>query len=170
MNNRNTRYYLLWKRVVGRSDAEGFYLFENGQWHPDEYHVIMDHLYGYDPFEPENSPYRMFNDSVMEEIEEITPEQADRLLGDQLYEYLTGEWRVKFKKAKEEWFRRFIGPDIPASTSYDFNGKRYRIEPKDIGLTNHLYDQAFMLSIQNEIEEDLEKYGATEISSRGLMD
>ena len=57
MNDRNTKYYLLWNTVVGKSDSNGFFLFEDGQWHSDKDHVIMDHLYGYDPFEPENSPY-----------------------------------------------------------------------------------------------------------------
>ena len=36
----------------------------------------MDHLVGYDPHEPADSPYMLGNLSIMEKIEEISYEEA----------------------------------------------------------------------------------------------
>ncbi len=78
---KNTIYYLVYESIVGKKEDERFFLFSNGEWIPDSGNVIMDHLMGYDPSEPEGSPYRIGNLSVMDEIEEITCERAEELTG-----------------------------------------------------------------------------------------
>lgn len=81
-----TIYYLIFGRLVGKADKQGYYLFRDGRWVQDTEFVILDHLFGYDPYEPEGSPYAMYNSSIMEEMEEITADQAamlcDRYLQD----------------------------------------------------------------------------------------
>ena len=46
----------------------------------DEKHRIMDYLEGFDPSEPEDSPYRFGNTSVMMEIDEISEEKAKEIM------------------------------------------------------------------------------------------
>ena len=74
-----TIYYLIYGWLLGKENEQGDFLFKNGRWVPDNEKVIMDHHYGYDPYEPDGSPYKMFNQSIMDEIEEITAEQAAKL-------------------------------------------------------------------------------------------
>jgi hypothetical protein len=38
--------------------------------------VINDHLVGYDPYEPEGSPYGFGSSGILFEMEEITEEEA----------------------------------------------------------------------------------------------
>lgn len=81
--NEKTAYYLIWKHLVGKKEDEMFYLFKNGEWIPDKENVIMDHLMGYDPTEPPGSPYAMYNMSIMDEIEDISYEEAMKKIGEQ---------------------------------------------------------------------------------------
>lgn len=52
------------------------YLHRNGRWEPDAQREIMDHMVGYDPSEPLESPYGFGSSSVMDEIKKITEEEA----------------------------------------------------------------------------------------------
>jgi hypothetical protein len=76
----NTRYYLLWGKQLGKREGTGSmqkdYLFENGKWVPDNNCLIMDHLAGYDPREPICSEERFGNPGILDDIEEITEEEA----------------------------------------------------------------------------------------------
>ena len=74
-------YYLIFDRLVGKKENEGYYLYSDGEWVLDSKNVIMDHLMGYDPSEPAGSPYGIGNLSIMDEIEEITHERAMELIG-----------------------------------------------------------------------------------------
>ena len=38
--------------------------------------MVMDHLVGYDPSEPEDSPYRFGSMSILMEMDEISEEKA----------------------------------------------------------------------------------------------
>ena len=79
MKEKNTTYYLIRNRIIGKreKDSECFdYLYKDGDWVPDKDCVIMDHLFGYDPYEPDDSPYKIGNLSIMEKIEEISCEEA----------------------------------------------------------------------------------------------
>ena len=81
--NEKTKYYLIWEHLAGKEEDKEFYLFRNGEWIPDTENVIMDHLMGYDPSEPPDSFYGIFNQSIMDEIDEITYEEAVKITGEQ---------------------------------------------------------------------------------------
>ncbi len=75
----NVRYYLINDRILGKKE-EGteylYYLFRDGRWIPDVNLEIMKKLVGFDPYEPEGSPYIVGNLSIMMEIEEIPFDKA----------------------------------------------------------------------------------------------
>ena len=77
----NATYYLIWDSVVGKEESGRYYIFKNGQWKPDNESIIMDRLVGYDPSEPPGSPYRFGNGSVLAEMDEISYEEAMKLIG-----------------------------------------------------------------------------------------
>ena len=79
MKEKNTTYYLIRNRIIGKreTNSECFsYLYKDGEWVPDKDCVIIDHLFGYDPHEPDDSPYKIGNLSIMEKIKEISYEEA----------------------------------------------------------------------------------------------
>ena len=73
-------YYLIRETRLGKRDQAGDHLYINGVWKPDGRSVIRDLLIGYDPYEPDDSPYKIGNISIMDEIEEITEEQAVQIM------------------------------------------------------------------------------------------
>ncbi|MCR4740927.1 MAG: hypothetical protein K5886_11805 [Lachnospiraceae bacterium] len=77
----NAAYYLIWDSLVGKQEDCRYYIFRNGQWEPDRESIIMDHLMGYDPSEPPGSPYGFGSGSVMDEMDEISYEEAMKLIG-----------------------------------------------------------------------------------------
>ena len=77
-----TNYYLIRERVVGKKEDGRYYLYREGKWIPDTESVIMDRLMGYDASEPPGSPYAMGNLSIMDEIEDITYEEAMERIGE----------------------------------------------------------------------------------------
>ena len=174
MKEKSTIYYLVWGNVVGRREKkDGHYenfLFKSGRWVEDEGHVIMDHLMGFDPSEPEDSPYRIGNGSVLFEMEEISEGTAVSLINQQILQILKEEWKNKFKAKKEEWDKNPGWPAKLVETWFTLNGENYTITPEDIGLTSDGWDQGFMESIQGEIEKDLESYGATDVYNLGFLD
>ena len=79
------RYYLICGRTVGKRERTGQYrskdwLFRDGEWVPDTGWVISDHLIGYDPSEPPDSPYAIGSTSVLMEIDEIPETEAMDLI------------------------------------------------------------------------------------------
>ena len=82
----STKYYLIYVRIVGKRELYSDYhsdnwLFKDGKWVPDEEFEISDHLIGYDPSEPEDSPYRIGSTSVLLEMDEISEAEAMSLIG-----------------------------------------------------------------------------------------
>ena len=79
-----TTYYLILEKTVGKRESdENYYhdyLFKNGEWVPDTEWAIQDRLVGYDSTEPPGSPYGFGSMSIMDEIEEISEEEARRLI------------------------------------------------------------------------------------------
>ena len=67
-------YYLIRERRLGKAQDDGYFLYNNGEWIPDERNVILDHLMGFDP--SDDSFYGFGNAQIMDEMEEITEEQA----------------------------------------------------------------------------------------------
>ena len=67
-------YYLIRERRLGKATEDGYFLYNNGEWIADERNVILDHLMGFDP--SDDSFYGFGNAQIMDEMEEITEEQA----------------------------------------------------------------------------------------------
>lgn len=80
MKEKNITYYLIRERRLGKKENDRYYLFADGEWTADEKNVIMDRLMGCDPCEPEGSPYRFGNLSIMDQIDEITEEEAMKFI------------------------------------------------------------------------------------------
>lgn len=76
---KNITYYLIRDSRLGKREGNKYYLFRNGKWIEDDKNYIQDHLLGFDPSEPEDSPYRFGGSTVMD-IDEITEEDAKTLI------------------------------------------------------------------------------------------
>lgn len=171
MEDKNTTYYMLLEKTVARSEGfDRLFLFKNGKWIRDEGYVVMDHLMGYDPSEPEDSPYCFGSTSILMEMEEITEEEAVSAINQQIAELLIELWKKKFKKKKEGWDKAPLWPAKLVETTFRLNGIEYTITPEDIGLGKYPFEEGFMESIQKDLERDLELYGATDIHSFGFLD
>ena len=77
----DTKYYLIRERRLGKAQGDGYFLYDNGEWIADERNVIRDHLMGYDP--NDDTPFGFGSLSIMDEIEEITEEEAQRIMNQQ---------------------------------------------------------------------------------------
>ena len=80
MNDKTAKYYLIKGRLLGKEEHGEYFLLKNEVWEQDVNNAILDRLMGYDPSEPSDSPYGMYDTSIMEEIEEITYEEAKAFL------------------------------------------------------------------------------------------
>ena len=67
-------YYLIHEIRLGKKENNQYFLYKDNKWVPDERNVIQDRLMGYDP--GDNTPFGFGSLSVMDEIEEITEEEA----------------------------------------------------------------------------------------------
>ena len=76
-----TRYYLIEDRLLGKNEDGRFFLFIDGIWKHDDDLYIVGKLNGYDSYEPDDSPYGWGSTSVMDEIKEISEEEALEVLG-----------------------------------------------------------------------------------------
>lgn len=174
MEEKKVVYYLIHDRVIAKSERGGEYsreyILRDGKWVDDSDHVIMDHLAGYDPSEPEDSPYRFGNTSVLMEMDEISLEQAIPIINQQILDALKNKWKVEFAAQKEEWDKNPGWPAKLVKTKFTLNGIKYSLFPTDIGLTHDCWDQGFMETIQSDIEKDLKLYGAAEIYNLGFLD
>jgi hypothetical protein len=81
-NMAETKYYLIRERRLGKAQEDGYFLFNNGEWIPDERNVILDHLMGFDP--NDDSFYGFGNALIMDELEEITEADAIRIMNEQV--------------------------------------------------------------------------------------
>ena len=165
-----TTYY--WIRVVrlGKKDENGYFLFEKNQWVKDRKNYILDKLMGYDPCEPDDSPYKMDNLSIMDEVEEITEERAKEIMNRMIIDYLKEKWKKDLVEKKKEWDKKPGWPAKLVETEFTLNGSKYTILPQDLGLTDDCWDQGFMETIQGDLKTDLEANGATEVCNFGFID
>lgn len=84
MAEKKVTYYQIRGLQIGKREDGRDYLLKEGEWVSDEKHVISDHLLGYDPYEPEGSPYAIGNTSIMDEIEVLTADEALPLIERQI--------------------------------------------------------------------------------------
>lgn len=76
-----TMYYLILGNILGKMDNPPYgvpYIFSNGEWTVDNNNEIRDRLIGYDPFD--DSCYGIGNTEIMNEIKEITREEAAEII------------------------------------------------------------------------------------------
>ena len=163
-----TVYYLIRERRLGKKEDDGYFLYKDGEWVPDTRNVILDLLMGYDP--NDDSPYGFGSLSIMDEIEEITEEEAISMIDQQIIDSLIDKWKKELTSKKEEWDKDPGWPAKLVKTQFTLNGNRYTIMPKDLGLTDDCWDQGFMESIQGDLRKDLEEAGATDIYNLGFLD
>ena len=74
--NTTATYYLIDNTHLGKHEDGNYYIYKGASWTPDTKHTITDHLIGYDPTEPEGSPYAIGNTSIMDTIKTISEAQA----------------------------------------------------------------------------------------------
>ena len=165
-----TTYYWIREVRLGKKDENGYFLFEKNQWVKDEKNYILDKLMGYDPCEPDDSPYKMDNLSIMDEVEEITEERAKEIMNQMNIDFLKEKWKKDLVAKKKEWDKAPGWPAKLVETRFTLNGIEYTILPQDLGLTDDCWDQGFMETIQGGLKRDLEEIGATDIYNLGFLD
>ena len=173
MKENEFNYYLIPDRGIV---ARGVFLdnwifdFESRSWVKDTKYIISDALMGYDPGEPEGSPYGIGSTSVMDELKRIDYETAMQIISDTIVQNLINKWKGKYAQAKAEWDKKPGWPAKQVSTSFCLYGKRHVIKPEDFGWDKTSFGEGFMESIQKDLEKDLAEVGAIEISSSGSLD
>ncbi len=171
MSEKKIKYYYVEDlRLLGKSEGDTYYVFIDAEWVPDEWHYIMDRLIGYDPYEDDDSPYKIGNTEVMDEIEEISEKEAKHIEAYAIVEHLVIKWIDDFKEKKEEWDKHPLWPAKRVYTTFYLNGVQFKLIPESLGLTNDCMDQGFMEHVQGDMKKDLEKYGAKLISNHGELD
>jgi hypothetical protein len=78
-------YWINDLKRVGKLEQFRPYLYDrNNGWVQDKEHILMDRLFGYDEYEPKDSPYAMGCSDMMDRIDGITQEEAMKLIGEML--------------------------------------------------------------------------------------
>ena len=73
-------------------------------WVQDRLHIVDDHIIGYDP--GEEPPYRTGNTDIMEEMKEITRDEAIKIINEKNYKFSilrTGPYEEILKNILEEF-------------------------------------------------------------------
>lgn len=69
-------YYIKSLSLFAKGDGlSQNYILKNGEWVIDNDCIVSDRLMGYDPYEDDDSPYKIGNITIMDEIEEISEEE-----------------------------------------------------------------------------------------------
>ncbi|MBR2749984.1 MAG: hypothetical protein IKD90_02480 [Clostridiales bacterium] len=171
MKTTDIKYYLIrGKTLAKREEGYNCFLFNDGKWDWDEKNVLLDRLVGYDPDEPDDSPYKTGSSCVMNEIEELTFEEAMRILNEKTIGFLIRKWKDDLAAVKTEWDEKPGWPAKLVTTSFILNGMKYTLVPEDLGLTDDCWDQGLMEKFQGEICKVLKKYGATSVVNSGFID
>ncbi len=72
-------YYIKDLSLFAKGEGRNYnFIYQNGKWLPDTKNYVSDRIMGYDPDEDEDSPYKIGNSSIMNEIEEITEEEFEK--------------------------------------------------------------------------------------------
>lgn len=77
-------YYLINDlNTIGKEEDFIPYLYDKEKgWVVDNDNILSDRLMGYDETESPDSPYRIGNTDMLSRIDEITEEEANRLIAD----------------------------------------------------------------------------------------
>ena len=145
------------------------YDYDSLEWKKDDKYIISDALMGYDPGEPDGSPYGIGSTSAMDEIEHIDYETAMEIIGDTTVKNLLKKWKSSFAKAKAKWDENPKRTAKKVETVFCLYGSRYSIGPKDLGLKATPEHKGFMHSIQKKMEKELIEIGATDIQHTCIL-
>ena len=80
MNDKIRYYYIEHLGVLGKAQNHLYYVFSDGKWVHDTECLIPDRLYGYDPYESYDSPYKMGYLDKMNERAVISEEEAQYIM------------------------------------------------------------------------------------------
>ncbi|MBO4537272.1 MAG: hypothetical protein J5694_00190 [Erysipelotrichaceae bacterium] len=83
-------YYINDKDLVAKSVGGRHYIYRGTGWRLDRSFIVSDRLNGYDSSEPFGSPYGFGNTDMLDRIDEITKEEAMKIIEEQ-------------RNKKEEW-------------------------------------------------------------------
>ena len=76
-----TRYfYIKDENKYGKRENGADYIFCDGKWITDSEHLISDRLIGYDQYEDDDSPYKIGNTSIIDQIKEISEKEIRKIL------------------------------------------------------------------------------------------
>lgn len=167
---RMTYYLLKDSGLVAKGYSFYHWIYYDFAWHKDTKSIVSNKICGFDSSEQEDSPYAFGSTSVMDEIEQISYEEAADILAEQIISNLLQKWSEKFRKQKEEWDKNPLWPAKLVETSFCLFNTRYTLKPEDLGFDNTPESEGFMESIQKELEKDLAAVGATAIESCGFLD
>ena len=171
METTKLNYYLLKDSgLVAKGFGSTHWIYYDFSWLKDTKSFVYDKLIGYDPSEPEDSPYGIGSTSVMDEIEQISYAEAMDIIAKQIIINLIHKWSEQFREQKKEWDQKPEKPSKHVETSFCIFDTRYTLKPEDLGDAEDPWDEGFVGSIQKELEKDLAAVGATEIESIGLQD
>ena len=96
-----------------------------------------------------------------EDVEEIC---------DQFVDHLLEVWSECFAEEKAEWDKNPGWQSKNVKTVFWISRKRYVVYPEMIGLERNGWDDAFMETIQKNLEEDLNHYGIRAVNHYGDID
>lgn len=78
--NKITYYKMCCPSFICKADNDKYYIYKDGEWIIDKEMIVFGKLIGYDPYEPDDSPYKIGSTSVMDQIEEISEAEAFGLM------------------------------------------------------------------------------------------
>lgn len=143
-------YYIIGTGLIGKRDSKdnSDWVFVNAKWEPDNDGLIEILLNG-------------------GEIHSINTQEAMEKITDRTLAFLIDMWAERYAVPAKKWSESPKWYSKLVSTSFVMNGVKRTVKPADLKVSD---DDAFMESIQNELEKDLRKYGAYDIVSFGMMD
>ncbi|CDB39523.1 unknown [Azospirillum sp. CAG:260] len=80
MKETHTQYYYIKSKNLFAMSKGLFdnYLYKNDKWVEDTQNLVSDRLMGYDPTEANDSPYKIGNTDIMDDIEKITEDEFEK--------------------------------------------------------------------------------------------
>ena len=76
-----TYYHIKDLNLLGKEEDYVPYLYGAGKgWTADNDNILMDRIMGYDDSEPNNSPYKIGNTSILDLVEEISETEAEKFI------------------------------------------------------------------------------------------
>ena len=104
------------------------------------------------------------------EYYELTAENAEEWIAEQIIRGLCDKWEIDFAERKAKWDKEPGWPAKFVEMTFVLGGKEWSLGTGAIGLDGDGWNHGFMETVQSDMEEDLKKGGATDIHSYGFID